>query len=73
VATFRADGNLSIQFRFSGIGSMFKFDVCTCISIFNVKGFKRITLHSNFHFVLFCSTSQKKLDIGRFVLDMKII
>ena len=37
---------------------------------FKVKGFKIITLHSNF----FCNTSQKeKFCIGRFVLNMKLI
>ena len=40
---------------------------------FNVKGFKIIRLHSNFQTFLQHSTNKIKLDVNRFVLNMKII
>ena len=40
--------------------AVFKFQVCTCISMW--RGFKTITLHSNF----FATLHPRKLDIGRF-------
>ena len=49
------------------------FEVWTCMH-FKVKGFKIITLHSNFQTFLQHFTKQKhQLDIDRFVLNMKML